>query len=82
VGVVISTKGQVFYRTPQGSSVVAEVYPALWNRHFPSEGRNSHQHDAYTVARWMQEKDAKHQLINHFLPRFTPIERTIADTEG
>jgi hypothetical protein len=54
----------------------------LWNRHFPSEGRNSHQHDAYTVARWMRAQDSNHHLINHLLPRFTPTERTIADTEG
>ncbi len=40
--------------TPQpGRSVIAEVYPALWNRAFPTEGRNPHQHDAYSVARWM-----------------------------
>jgi hypothetical protein len=70
------------WNPPPGSSVVAEVYPALWNRHFPNEGRNSHQHDAYTVARWMREQDANHHLINHFLPRLTPTERPLAETEG
>jgi hypothetical protein len=84
-GDAVQTDGvphSTLYRTPQGSSVVAEVYPALWNRHFPSAGRNSHQHDAYTVARWMRAQDSNHHLINLLLPRFTPTERTLAETEG
>ncbi len=39
---------------PTCRSAIAEVYPALWYRTFPTEDRNSHQHDAYSVARWMQ----------------------------
>jgi hypothetical protein len=30
----------------------------------------------------MRAQDANHHLINHLLPRFTPTERTIAETEG
>jgi len=35
------------WQIPSGRSVVAEVYPALWNRSFPREDRDSHQQDAY-----------------------------------
>ncbi len=67
---------------PPGRSVIAEVYPALWSRTFPTEGRNAHQHDAYSVARWMQEGDAAGGLGGCFEPRLTPAERTLAGVEG
>jgi hypothetical protein len=67
---------------PPGRSVMAEVYPALWSRTFPTEGRNAHQHDAYSVARWMQERDAAGTLGAHFHPSLRPAERTVAEVEG
>ena len=67
---------------PTGRSVVAEIYPALWSRTFPTEGRNAHQHDAYSVARWMRESDAAGKLGEHFEPRLAPAERTQAALEG
>lgn len=67
---------------PLRRSVIAEVYPALWSRTFPTEGRNGHQHDAYSVARWMRENDASGRLGAHFEPPLAPAERTIAQTEG
>ena len=70
------------WQPPQGRSVIAEVYPALWSRSFPREGRNEHQHDAYSVARWMMEIDANAQLNIHFAPPLLPAERTVARTEG
>lgn len=67
---------------PSGRSVIAEVYPALWNRSFPSEERNTHQQDAYCTARWMQERDAADTLTTYFHPRLRPAERTLAGLEG
>lgn len=67
---------------PPQRSVIAEVYPALWSRSFPDEGRNSHQQDAYSVARWMQQSDATDSLPGHFLPNLRPTERTVAQVEG
>ncbi len=67
---------------PRRSSVIAEVYPALWSRSFSKEGRNDHQHDAYSVARWMREKDAAAELGVHFHPSLEPAELTVAETEG
>jgi hypothetical protein len=65
-----------------GISVVAEMYPALWSGLFPREDRNGHQHDAYSVARWMQEQDAAGGLGAHFDPALSPEERAVARVEG
>jgi hypothetical protein len=67
---------------PQGHSAITEVYPALWSRNFPNEGRNTHQHDAWCVARWMQEHDQAGLLEPYFEPLMSPAERAIAQTEG
>lgn len=65
-----------------GRSVIAEVYPALWNKIYPIENRNSHQQDAYSVVRWSQETDAADQLSRFFAPALSPTERTVAGLEG
>jgi hypothetical protein len=67
---------------PPGLSVIAEVYPALWSRTFPSEDRNAHQHDAYSVARWMQQNDATNTMPVHFHPQLRPPELTLTQLEG
>jgi hypothetical protein len=67
---------------PAGRTVAAEIYPALWSRTFPTEGRKAHQHDAYSAARWMQESDSAGKLGEHFEPRLTSAERTQASVEG
>jgi hypothetical protein len=70
------------WQPPQGRSVIAEIYPALWSRDFPKEERNDHQHDAYSTARWMLEADAEGLLGVHFEPPLAPPQRIIAETEG
>lgn len=67
---------------PAGCSVIAEAYPALLSRGFPVENRNSHQHDAYSVARWLRESDAANTLSACFHPAMSPAERTVAQVEG
>ena len=67
---------------PPGMSVIAEVYPALWNRSFPPDDRNPHQHDAYSVAKWMMDADAAGWLGRSFVPALTPAEQLVAKTEG
>ncbi len=67
---------------PPGRSVIAEVYPALWSRTFPTEDRNGHQHDAYSVARWMRETDAAGQMPAYFTPRLSPADQVLAGVEG
>ena len=63
-------------------SVIAEVYPALWSRGYPTEDRNSHQQDAYSVARWMREQDASGALAGSFQPTLPPAELAQAQIEG
>lgn len=69
---------------PADRHVVAEVYPALWNRAFPSEGRTSDQHDAYCIARWMRERDRDDDgsLRTYLRPSLTPEETEPARLEG
>jgi hypothetical protein len=67
---------------PPGRSVIAEVYPALWSRTYPNEDHNPHQHDAYSVARWMQLTDAADALPVHFHPQLDPAEHKLAQLEG
>jgi hypothetical protein len=65
-----------------GCSVLAEVYPALWNRLYPRESRNDHQQDAYAVARWLQESDRNGSLSAAFDPQLAAEERNQAKLEG
>lgn len=70
------------WSVPPSRSVVAEVYPALWNRSFPSEGRMPHQQDAYAATKWMQATDADGCLEKYFHPPLEPNERKKAEIEG
>ena len=84
----LSTDGRVHFwpfdgwSIPAQRSVVAEVYPALWNRSFPREGRDCHQHDAYSIAAWMRLADKDGSLSNFANPPLEEEERKIADIEG
>jgi hypothetical protein len=62
--------------------VIAEVYPALWSRNFPSEGRDSHQQDAFSIAQWMSAQDRAGRLSTFFEPALAENERKAADVEG
>lgn len=70
------------WQIPACRSVVAEVYPSLWNRSFPPEGRDPHQHDAYSIARWMRRADNDGSLARFFNPYLEPDERKRAEIEG
>ena len=67
---------------PSGRSVIAEIYPSLWNQTHPWEGRTPGQHDAETAARWMQETDAASKLEVCFQPPLSREERSLAAVEG
>jgi hypothetical protein len=67
---------------PPNCSVVAEVYPALWTRTFPSEGRTPDQQDAFAIAKWLQAADCVGSLKKYFRPRLEPDERKKAEVEG
>ena len=65
---------------PPGRSVIAEVYPALWSKAIATDGRNAHQHDAYSVALWMQQHDTAGTL--YFEPGLQPDNQATAQIEG
>jgi hypothetical protein len=67
---------------PARGSVVAEVYPSLWNRGFARENRNVHQHDAFSVAAWMRRADHDGSLTEFFTPALSPAEHEAARIEG
>lgn len=67
---------------PAGRSAIAEVYPALWSRSFPQEGRTADQHDAWSVAAWLRDADLDGSLGGYLAPLLTPAEREVAQIEG
>jgi hypothetical protein len=67
---------------PSARSVIAEVYPALWSKTFPSEGRTPDQQDAFAIAKWMQAQDSGGGLEAYFHPSIEPQERQRAEAEG
>jgi hypothetical protein len=67
---------------PGGRHVLAEVYPRLCSDRYPAEGRTADQHDAYSVAAWLQEADAAGALCGWFEPLLGPAERDTAAIEG
>jgi hypothetical protein len=60
-------------------SVIAEVYPRLWSPNFERGGRNEHQHDAYSIAAWLQLADTNCALAQYADPQLSGEERRTAE---
>ena len=57
--------------------MIAEAYPRLWSFSYPRKDRTLDQHDAYSVARWLQEADKSGVLETAFTsPEPEPIAAT------
>ena len=67
---------------PNGTSVIAEVYPRLWKSGFPREGRNDHQHDAFSVAAWLAAGDRNGVLGSFLQSPLSLSDRRTAEVEG
>jgi hypothetical protein len=65
-----------------GKAVIAEVYPSIFRHRFPRQERTADEQDAYVVARWMAEMDARGVLPVYFEPPLTANEAVIAANEG
>jgi hypothetical protein len=70
------------WSVPPNRSVVAEVYPALWSRTFPSAGRTADQQDAFAIAKWMQQADTDGSLERFFHPDLESHVLKTAEIEG
>ncbi len=66
----------------QGKCVIAEVYPSVLRRRYDRDQRSVDEHDAYSVARWLAESDARGILDHYFDPPLTAHEREVANIEG
>jgi hypothetical protein len=67
---------------PQGKSAIVEVYPSLWTRRFPKDGRDGDEQAAYAVAAWLQRADLSGSLNGFLSPALTPEELGISKIEG
>lgn len=70
------------FHVEEGRSVVAEVYPSLFRRRYPRGDRTNDQHDAYAVASWLRDMDARGALAEYFNPPLTLPERRQVKLEG
>jgi hypothetical protein len=70
------------WEIPEGKSVVAEVYPALWMRRFPRDGRDADEQAAFAAAAWLQRADGSGSLSGFLRPNLTADEREVAKFEG
>jgi hypothetical protein len=70
------------FDVPEGKSVVAEVYPSLFRRRYPADGRTADEHDAWSVATWLRDADRRGTLKHYFAPPLTLPERKRAALEG
>jgi hypothetical protein len=70
------------WNIPLSKLAVAEVYPSLWMRRFPKEGRDGDEQAAYASAAWLQRADRNGSLGSYFNPPLKLDERVVADVEG
>lgn len=70
------------WEIPAGKSALVEVYPSLWSKSYPREGRTPDQHDAYVTAAWLQKMDMDGSLGKFLKPSMLPGEYPVAQVEG
>ncbi len=70
------------WEIPFGKSAIAEVYPSLWSKSFPREGRSPDQQDAYAAAAWLRQTDMDGRLSQYLRPAMLPGEYGEAQLEG
>ena len=70
------------WEIPSGKSALVEVYPSLWSKSIPREGRTPDQHDAYVAAAWLRQVDTDGSLGKFLKPDMLPGEYPVAQVEG
>lgn len=68
---------------PSDKSVLLEVWPSIFSKRYSKNKTfSSDQHDAYCVAKWLQESDANGFLKKYFTPPLTTKELSVVSREG
>ncbi|MFZ0726902.1 MAG: hypothetical protein WAM61_14045 [Desulfobacterales bacterium] len=70
------------WEVPAGKSALAEVYPSLWSKSYPRQGRTPDQHDAYVAAAWLRQTDLNGNLGKFLKPHMLPGEYLVTRVEG
>jgi hypothetical protein len=70
------------WELPADTSVIAEVYPSLWNKAFPRDNRTPDQQDAYVAAAWLRRNDLDGSLQGYLKPAIQPGEYGVVQIEG
>jgi hypothetical protein len=70
------------WEIPAGKSVLAEVYPSLWSKNYPRDGRTPDQQDAYAAAAWLRQTDLDGRLKQFLKPSMMTGEYPVAQVEG
>lgn len=70
------------WNIPAGCSTLVEVYPSLWSKSFPRNGRTPDQHDAYVTAAWLRQVDLNGSLGSFFNSDMLLGEYHVARVEG
>lgn len=70
------------WRPAPDASVIAEMFPSVFRHRYPRGDRSVDAHDAYSVARWLADTDARGALARYFEPPLNDAERAIARREG
>jgi hypothetical protein len=70
------------WEIPAGKSALVEIYPSLWRKSYPREGRTPDQHDAYVAATWLRQMDTNGILGKFLRPDMLPGEYPVAQVEG
>ncbi|MBN2466690.1 MAG: hypothetical protein JXD19_00950 [Deltaproteobacteria bacterium] len=66
---------------PAGKSALVEVYPSLWSKSYPREGRTPDQHDACVATAWLRQVDMGGSLGKFPKPLMLPGEYHVARVE-
>jgi len=55
---------------------------ATYKRRYAKDDRSPDEHDAWSIAAWLQEGDRRDILLRYFMPPLTPVERQQVQLEG
>lgn len=57
------------FQVPEDQTVIAEAYPSIFRRRYQRVYKSPDEHDAYSIARWLQECDRQNNLDYYFKPQ-------------